>query len=496
MRWKRMAIGMAMAGAVLLGMNGTQVRMGASADLSRVYDGSLTVEQMQAIVEQQLDHVPGRLLVKFKNGVEGSSRSAALSRVGGAARRDDLRYADFSIVDLDTGADVEGAAAQLEASGLVEYAELDYLRRPHFTPNDPGFRDQWNLRLINADKAWDINRGASSNVVVAVIDSGAAILTATWRMARYDGRQFLTVDVPLRAAPDLATPGRFVKPWDFVWDDAQPVDFGGHGTHVAGTVAQSTNNGEGVAGIAFNARIMPLKVCADNWDALFALAGARIRHDPRFPPASLLGCPDSLQAQALRYAADNGAHVANLSLGGPYPNAAVQDALRYATSRGVFVTIAAGNEALEGNPTSYPAAYAASIDGAVAIGAVDRNSRRSYYSNVGSYVEFVAPGGDVRGGLANGIWQQTLDDDFTDTRLVRPRFDILRDMSFQGTSMAAPHIAGLAALMIDQGYKNPATIEAALRHLAVDLGAPGRDSEYGYGLVDARAVLRGMGVAR
>lgn len=468
--------------------------LGAAEEVSRAYQGSLTPEQLVAIAAGNLDRVPGRLLVKFKADATSGQRDAAVSRLSAAAHRLRPLYADFDIVELGAGGDPDRSARDLEASGLVEYAEPDYLLKPQYVPNDPGFRSQWNLSLVGVDKAWDISPGGSESVIVAVIDSGVAMVTDTWTMKRYDGRQFVSIDVPLKAAPDLAAPGRFVKPWDFVWGDALPADFGGHGTHVAGTIAQTANNGQGQAGVAFNSRLMPLKVCWNAWDLLFLAASSGIRLTWVDPESS--GCDTSSVAQALRYAVDNGARVINMSLGSPSQSQVQLDAIRYATSRGAVVVMSAGNAAMQGSPTSYPAAYASNIDGAIAVGAVDRNSRRAYYSNVGSYVEFVAPGGDVRSGGANGITQQTLDDYYTDTIWIRPRFDVFLEGSYQGTSMAAPHVAGVVALMLSQGYSNPATIEASLRYYAKDLGSPGRDSEYGYGLVDARAVLRGMGAAR
>jgi serine protease len=209
-------------------------------------------------------------------------------------------------------------------------------------------------------------------------------------------------------------------------------------------------------------------------------------------------------ARGVRYAADNGAKVLNMSIGraGP-PAPVVQEAIQYAVSRGAFVVVAAGNDFLNGNPTERPADVAPVIDGMVSVGAIGRDRLRARYSSTGSYVELSAPGGDqVRDGLAGGILQQTFDRDFTDTflqgpsRYRAPRFDVFVYDFFQGTSMAAPHVSGFAALLIQQGITSPAAIEAVMKRYASDLGPSGRDDEFGYGLINPRAALRGMGLVR
>jgi serine protease len=280
-----------------------------------------------------------------------------------------------------------------------------------------------------------------------------------------------------------------VAPRDFIWDTTTPFDLDGHGTHVAGTIGQLTNNSVGVAGMAFNVRIMPVKVIAGMWDAIF-----------RSPQHGT----DDVVARGIRYAVDNGAKVLNLSIGrfGP-PAPALQQAIAYAVSRGAFVAVAAGNDFETGNRVERLAEFAPQIDGMVAVGAIGPDRQRAFYSNTGAYVELAAPGGNTRlGGSTGAILQQTFDFDLVETylrgpaRYGPPRFDTFTYEFLQGTSMAAPHVAGFAALLMQQGITAPAAIEAAMKRYATDLGAPRRDNEYGEGLINPRASLRGLGLAR
>jgi len=445
-----------------------------------------------------LDHVPGEVIVKFRDGFPPGAEARVVASALSLRREPSLRWiGDAALVLLEDETDAVAAAQALALEPEVEYAEPNYLHRLYTRPNDPYYSAQWNLEVLDMERAWAINPGASSDVVVAVIDSGLALQTANYRFLYWDGRTFVPVVVPFREADDLIAPGKVVSPTDFIWGDDKPLDMVGHGTHVAGTIAQLTNNSRGVAGVAYNVRIMPLKVCFGPWDVQFWYSGQGV---PGWAELDDAGCDTASVAAAVRFAADNGAKVINLSLGGPQPSSATRAAITYAVEKGVFVVAAMGNEYEEGNPISYPAAFAADLPGMVSVGAVGRSLTRASYSNTGSHLELVAPGGDrTPQGCAGLIAQQTLNPNFFayPPALVRlPRFDVLAYMCQMGTSMAAPHVAGAAALLISQGITSPAAVEAALRRFARDLGPPGFDDEYGDGLIQPRDALRGLGLAR
>ena len=353
------------------------------------------------------------------------------------------------VARFDPETDPDTVAAAYDAELGVIYAEPNYyvyasgsLVEPlAFRPNDPYFNLQWNMIAIQAPQAWDISGG--QGVLVAVLDSGIAY-------ENFDRYQ---------QAPDLSSTS-IVPGYDFVNNDSHANDDGGHGTHVAGTIAQSTDNGVGVAGVAFGATLMPIKVLDSRGQGSF----------------------DAL-AQGIMYAADQGARVINLSLSSRESSQLLADAIAYAVGKGTLVVGAAGNS---GGVVEYPAAY----DGVLAVGSVEFEQDRARYSNFGPQVDVVAPGGDTAAdrngdGYPDGILQQTFKgNDATNFALYY----------LEGTSMAAPHVSGLAAMLF---ALNPTATADQVRHAiestALDLGPSGRDNDFGYGLVQAASAMAAMG---
>jgi serine protease len=468
----------------------------AAQQAASPFSPTLTRERVEALIaawNDKAEYVPGELIVKFRDGYAPAAQSRALSvlRQGRGLRTHWIGSA--LLVRADDEPDAETAARVLQRQPEVEWAQPNYLRRLAARPNDPIYALQWNLDLIGMPAAWDINPGGA-NVRIALVDSGVTTVTTTLNLPLWTGSRTELVPVPVATSPELAA-SRILPGRDFVLGGPQ-VDFAGHGTLVAHTAMQESNNNAFAAGIAYQSTLLPMKACVGYWDLQILQGFFNI---PGFVDPEEGGfCPDELTIPAIRAAADEGAHVINLSFGGLGAAPAQLDALRYAVQRGAFIAISVGNEFEEGNPVEYPAAYARDIDGAVAVGAIGRSQRRAYYSNTGAHVELTAPGGDFRDGSLSGLIlaMTHASEDFNPFTVIRPRFNRFGLVGVEGTSFSTPHVAAVAALLRSQGITSPVAIEAILKQTATDLGTTGRDNDFGFGLINPRVALRGMGLAR
>lgn len=356
------------------------------------------------------------------------------------------------------------AIKKLGKQSGVRYAEPNYILKASAVPNDQFYNLQWHYPLINLPQAWDITTGSSS-VIVAVIDTGVLLAHPDLQGQLISGYDFISNPSSARDGngrdPDPNDPG----------DSFTPGGSSFHGTHVAGTIAAATNNGTGVAGVASNARIMPLRVLGVGGGTSDDVHQA-ILYAARLPNSS-----GTLPAQR--------ADIINMSLGCACFSQADQDVVTQARNQGVIIIASAGNEAQKGNPVGYPAAYT----GVVSVGAVAMDKTLAPYSSFNAFVDIAAPGGntsrDQNGdGYVDGVLS-TLGDDSSGVPSFNYRF-------YQGTSMAAPHVAGVAALMkaVNPGL-TPAQFDSFLPsgQLTQDLGAAGRDDQFGYGLVNAYAAV-------
>jgi serine protease len=359
------------------------------------------------------------LLINFRDDVPTTVLDEQLTAINKQAGQTTSLNSIFSIDEHLYS--VKGDAKLLKTlrnSGLKNYIESiepDYIYKAFLAPNDPDYSKQWNLRGINVERAWEENQG--EGITVAVIDTGVS------------------------RVPDLQET-EFVEGYDFVNDKTDAADDNGHGTHVAGTIAQSTNNNYGVAGIAYKAKIMPLKVLSNG-------GGGTVGDI----------------AEAIRFAADHGADVINLSLGGGGDTAVLKEAIDYAYAKKVVIVAAAGNSG--NNSSSYPARY----PHVIGVSALDASGNKAAYSNFGAGVDISAPGGSNEG----KILQETIDP----VKGGEPVF-----LGLQGTSMAAPHVAGVAALIKAAGVKEPDAVRKILQESA---RKPTEDpfNHFGAGQLDA-----------
>lgn len=398
------------------------------------------------------ERIPGELVIDLKDELSSSDLRDFAAEHGLSLRFSSQPGSEHnSTIATMPDEDMPAAIASLQGDPRVETVDPNYLFKLTAMPmddtpagdedgdfpNDPRFGEQWHMKMIHAPQAWPLSVGR--DVVTAVIDTGVAY------------RQF----EDFHQVEDLDQTS-FKTGYDFVNKRTEALDDQCHGTHVAGTIAQSTNNGKGVAGVAFGTRIMPVKVLS------------------RTGSGSLADVADGI-----RFSADNGATVINMSLGGPFPSASLADAVAYAHKKGTIVVCAAGNSATERK--EYPAGF----DEAVSVSSVNQEEGIAFYSNRGDSISFAAPGGDTRNfGPSGGVLQNT----------IHPgNYKESNYFFFQGTSMAAPHAAGVAAMVASTGVTNPDTIEWVIQKTARSKDAP-PNAGYGAGVMDAKAAVTLSGV--
>ncbi|MER7573574.1 S8 family serine peptidase [Streptomyces sp. NPDC126514] len=422
-----------------------------------------------------------RLIVGYKSGAAEAKSNKAADADAVAKGEEAGEKLDFqrrlgtgaALVDLGedlTKADVSDVIAEYEADPQVAYVVPDRLNKPLATPNDTEYAKQWDLfettAGMNVPGAWDVTTG--TGVTVAVIDTGYVAHSdlAANIVGGYDFISDATVanDGGGRDS-NPADPGDWTAANECQSGDPA-YDSSWHGTHVAGTIAAATNNGKGVAGIAHGAKVSPLRVLgkcggydSDIIDAITWASGGTVSGVP---------------------ANTNVAKVINMSLGGGGAcTTATQNAINAAVNRGTAVVVAAGNS--NANAANYSPASCSNV---ISVAAADRQGNRSYYSNYGTVVDIAAPGGETNSVTTNGILS-TLNAGAQGPGAESYEY-------YQGTSMAAPHIAGLAALMKSKNSAlTPAQIESAIKTNARAL--PGTCSGgCGAGLADAARTVQAV----
>jgi len=438
-----------------------------------------------AVTAAQAEAAPGtpaeRLIVGYKSGAaEAKSNKAAEADAAakGEEAGEDLDFerrlgSGAALVGLGENlsrTDVADVVAEYRADPQVAYVVPDRLNKPLATPNDTEYSKQWDLfettAGMNVPGAWDVATG--SGVTVAVIDTGYVTHSDLGAniVAGYDFISDATVGNDGNGRDsNPADPGDWTAANECASGDPA-YGSSWHGTHVAGTIAAVTNNGKGVAGIAYGAKVSPLRVLgkcggydSDIIDAITWASGGTVSGVP---------------------ANANVAKVINMSLGGGGAcSTATQSAINAAVNRGTTVVVAAGNS--NANASGYSPASCANV---ISVAAADRQGNRSYYSNYGSVVDIAAPGGETNSVAANGILS-TLNSGAQGPSA--ENYDY-----YQGTSMAAPHVAGLAALMKSANPAlTPAQIESAIKTNSRAL--PGTCSGgCGAGLADAAKTVQAV----
>jgi len=364
-----------------------------------------------AVVEKAAPYVGwarGRLLVAPRAGLSAGQFEQALKSVNGRSKGY-IRQLNTHVVELSTGADEAAAMRELRKNRKLKYVELDMAVAPAASVSDPAYGNSWALPKIQAPAAWDSANG--SGVTSAILDTG--------------------ID---SAHPDLAP--NLVPGWNVYDNNSNTADVNGHGTWVAGVAAMAANNAKGSAGVAWGAKIMPVRIADANAYAYW-----------------------STVAQGIYWAADHGAKVVNVSYNGVSGSATVQSAAQYLRSKGGVVVVAAGNS---GGLESIAAS-----DALLSVAATDQNDARASFSSYGAYVDLAAPGVSVYTTTVGGGYSNA-----------------------SGTSFSSPVVAATAALMLSaNGKLTPADVDRILKTTSLDLGAAGYDQYYGSGRVNAAAAV-------
>ncbi len=385
------------------------------------------------------EFVPDQLLVHFRPWA-AAQRVDELLAGRGLARIKRIERLNVDVLQLPPGLSVERAVEIFNRLPEVEFAEPNYILRI-LQVTDPGLANQWAPQQIDAPDAWLSTQGDPA-VVIAIVDTGV-----DYRHTELSPNMWTNDDVPGNGLDDDGN--GYVDDfygWDFANTDGDPLDDHFHGTHVAGIAAAAANaNPAGLVGICPRCRLMAVKVLSANGS----------------------GTLDAV-ANGITYAADNGARVINMSLGGPTGSATLESAVNYAWNRGLVVVAAAGNNG--DSAPFYPAAYS----NAMAIASTNASDYRSCFSNFASYMSVAAPG--------ESIYSTTLvDANGQDTY-----------GTFSGTSMATPHAAGLAGLLFSQDLtRSNAQVRSLIESTAEDLGPTGRDAYFGYGRINAYRAVQG-----
>jgi len=388
----------------------------------------------------------GAVLVKFKEGASVSAMESTLDRAN-AVRIRYLHNSNVELWQVLEGHEME-IVERLTANPIVEYAELNYVYHTFGDPDDPRFSEQWAHTRMQSSAAWDITTG-STDVTIAIIDTG--------------------ID---EGHPDLVS--KIAAGYDFVDRDSDPHDLNGHGTHCAGIAAALANNGTGIAGTDWNARIMPIRVLDRE--------GSGYSSDI---------------TDGITWAYQHGAQVLSLSLGGAGYSQAMQDAISAAHAAGSLVVAAMGNcrtydppACPSANPTNYPAAYS----NVMAVAATGRTDGYTYYSQYGNHCDIAAPGGEISYlGDPDGILS-TLPT--YDSFYLRTAYGYRKDYDhLQGTSMATPYVAGLAGLVwAADPTMTPDQVQDTIQSTADDLGSPGWDQDFGHGRINGLAALQDISI--